>query len=272
MAAVHGSAQTGSITTTSRFDEAAAELYALPPAEFVAARARRAAAAADKDTAKAITALRRPTAAAWAVNRLVHLGSPELVEALELGERLRDAQRQLHGSELRRLDKRRRELVNELTALAAEGAGGLADQALNQVRSTLTAAMADAGMAAQVRAGRLTKALEYSGFGPMSDGAPVPDDLSARREQRRERRLAEAREAVEEAEERVDGCQAEVKTAAAEHALRVRELDDVRAELRAAERVAQQAGKALEKARGRLESAEDARRAAQGAVGELERT
>jgi len=271
MAAVVGSEQTGSITTTSRVDEAADELYALPPAEFTAARARHVAAAGDKGAAKAIGALRRPTVAAWAVNRLVRSGAPELDEALELGERLRDAQRQLHGSELRRLDGRRRELLGVLTSLAADGAGGLAGEALQQVRNTFTAAMADAELAEQVRGGRLVKALEYSGFGPLVDGVPVPDDLSARREQRRDRRLREAREAVESAEERVDESLGEVKAAKVERAQRVRELDDVRAALRAAERVAQQAGRALEKAEQRLASAEDARSAAKAAVAELER-
>ncbi|HEX6339678.1 hypothetical protein [Umezawaea sp.] len=269
MAGAVGSEQTGPITSTPRVDEAADELYALPPAEFVAARARLAAAAADKGVAKAIGALRRPTVAAWAVNRLVRSGSSVLVEAVELGERLRAAQRRLHGSELRRLDRRRRELVTELTELAADGAGGLAGEALSQVRDTFTAAMADAGMADQVRSGRLTKALEYSGFGPMTDEPPAPDDLSARREQRRERRLAEARQAVEEAEERIDGCRAEVKSAGAEHARLLRERDDLRAELRAAEKAAQQAGRALEKAEQRLGSAEDARAAAEAAVAEL---
>jgi hypothetical protein len=270
MAGAVGSEQTGSITTTSRLDQAADELYALPPSEFTAARARHVAAVEDKAVAKAIGALRRPTVAAWAVNRLVRAGAPELDEALELGERLRDAQRQLHGSELRRLDGRRRELVGVLTSLAAAGAGGLAGEALQQVRNTFVAAMADGGMAEEVRGGRLVKALEYSGFGPLVEGVPVPDDLSERRAVRRERRLREAREAVAEAEERVGGCSAEVKAAKAEQARRVRELDDVRAELRAAERAAQQAGRVLEKAEQRLASAEDARVAAEAAVGELE--
>jgi hypothetical protein len=271
MAGAVGSEQTGRITTTSRVDEAADELYALPPSEFTAARARHVAAAGDKGAAKAIAALRRPTVAAWAVNRLVRSGAPELAEALELGERLRDAQRQLHGSELRRLDGRRRELVGVLTSMAASGAGGLAGAALQQVRNTFVAAMADAGLAAEVRGGRLVKALEYSGFGPLVEGVPVPDDLSERRVARRERRLREAREAVEAAQDRVDECSGEVKAAKAERARRVRELDDVRAELRAAERVAQQAARAVEKAERRLASAEDARAAAEAAVGELER-
>jgi chromosome segregation ATPase len=266
MAEVVGSAQTGSIAGASGVDEAAEELYGLPPAEFVAARGRLVAAAPGPDVAAAIKALRRPTVAAWAVNRLVRRGAPELEEALELGSRLRDAQRQLRGGELRRLDLRRRELVNELTSLVAEGVGGLAGEALSQVRNTVVAAMADASSAAEVRGGRLVKALEYSGFGPVGGGDVVPDDLSVRREARRSRRLAEALEAVEEAEERVDSCSAAVKVAGREHASLVRELDEVRGALRAAEKAVQQAGRGVEKARQKLVAAEDARKAAVEAV------
>jgi chromosome segregation ATPase len=242
----------------------------MPPADFVAARAERAAAAKDKATAKAITALRRPTVAAWAINRLARDDSPELAEALDLGDRLREAQQQLHGSELRRLDQRRRELVNALTKRASKLAGGLANDAEIQVRNTLTAAMADPDMAAQVREGRLTKALEYSGFGPLSDAVPVHDDLADRREQRRERRLAEAREALSEAEDRVDSHEAEVKDAKKEQDARAKDVEDLKAELRQAERAAQQAAKSLDKARQRLGSAEDAVQNAKAAVAELE--
>ncbi|WNV88567.1 hypothetical protein [Umezawaea sp. Da 62-37] len=267
MAAVLGSGQTGSITDTSDVDQAADELYSLPPADFVTARTKRVTAAADKDTARAIAALRRPTVAAWAVNRLVRDGHHLLDEAFELGARLRAAQRRMHGSELRRLDVRRRELITELTDLAAERAGGLTAEAAQQVRTTFTAAMADATLADQLREARLTKALEHSGFGPLT--TPI-DDLTERRALRHERRLAEAREAVEEAEERVAGFEEEIKEATTERAHRLRALEDLRSQLRDAERSAQQATKTLDKAEQRLASAEDAREAAKAAVAELE--
>ncbi|MFD9741513.1 hypothetical protein [Umezawaea sp. NPDC059074] len=270
MAGVVGSEQTGSITSTPEVDRAADELYTLPPSEFVAARKRLVDSAGDRGVAKAIGALRRPTVAAWAVNLVVRGGGSEWEEALELGELLREAQRRLHGSELRRLDVRRREMVGVLTSLAESCVGGLPGDALEQVRNTFIAAMADEGMAAQVCSGRLVKGLEYSGFGPVGEGAPV-DDLSERREMRRERRLVAAREAAAEAAERVEGLGGEVKAAVAAHALKVREVEELKAALRDAERGAQAAGKVVEKVRGRLEAAQEARAAALGEVEELSR-
>ena len=54
-------------------DEIAEELYGVPPDEFVAARtgARDRAKAADKELAKAVAALPKPTTAAWVCNLLV---------------------------------------------------------------------------------------------------------------------------------------------------------------------------------------------------------
>ncbi|PRY38046.1 hypothetical protein [Umezawaea tangerina] len=269
MAAALGSGQTGRITDTSDVDQAADELYSLPPADFVTARTKRVTAAPDKDTARAIAALRRPTVAAWAVNRLVRDGHALVDEAFDLGSRLRSAQRRMHGSELRRLDVRRRELITELTALASTSAGGLTPEAEQQVRNTFTAAMSDATLADQLREARLTKALEYSGFGPLTDATPI-DDLSERRALRHERKLAEAREALEEAEQRVTAHEKEVKDATTEHANRLRTLEDLRSQLRDAERQAQQAKRTLDKAEQHLTSAETARTAAQTAVTELE--
>ena len=62
-------------------DEVAAELYALPPDAFTAARNARAAAAGG-EAGRRIKALRKPTVAAWAVDLLSREG--DLGEALEL--------------------------------------------------------------------------------------------------------------------------------------------------------------------------------------------
>lgn len=77
-------------------DAVVEELYLLPPAEFIKARDALVAEArkeGEKDTAKTIAALRRPTAAAFASNLLVRR-RPEGVRALlDLGEALRGALR-----------------------------------------------------------------------------------------------------------------------------------------------------------------------------------
>lgn len=263
--------QTGGIAETPEIDDIADELYALPPAEFVTARAEHASRSGDKALAKAIGALRKPTVAAWAVNRLAREASAELAEALALGDRLREAQRRLRGTELRNLGERRRELVNKLTRRAAELAGGkLGGDAEVQVRNTLGAALADQGLAEQVRVGRLTKALEHTGFGPLSSDAPVVvDDLADRREKRHERALADARRDLAEADEEVKAAHDRVRAATAEHAERVREVDDLRAELRQAERTEQQAAQRLRKAGQQLETTQDMRSAAEQRLADL---
>ena len=77
------------------------ELYALPPDDFTSARNARAA-AADRSLAARVKTLRKPTAAAWAVDLLARDG--QLAEALELADALREAQDDLDGAELARLN------------------------------------------------------------------------------------------------------------------------------------------------------------------------
>ena len=77
-------------------DEVVAQLYALPPEEFTAARGEAVAAArtaGDRDLAKQIGALRRPTVAAWLVNLLAHQRPDLIGDLLALGDAMRTAQR-----------------------------------------------------------------------------------------------------------------------------------------------------------------------------------
>jgi hypothetical protein len=282
VAATTGHGHTGLIAEQSKIDAVADELYSLPPAEFVAARDARAAEVGDKALAKQIKALRRPTTAAWAVNQLTRKAGPELTEALKLGEQLREAQQRLRGNQLRQLGQRRRDLVEALTKRASELSGHLGDEAEQQVRNTLTAALADPALSEQVRAGRLTKPLEHSGFGPMSAFTPEPDeeseqesgaedaeddlagdDLAERRRRRRERQLAEAKHALSEAGAAVREAREDARTAAAVQRERERQVDELREQLRRAEREEQQAAHELDKSEESLKVAERAREAAQ---------
>jgi len=75
-------------------DSAVGELYGLHPDEFLGARRTLAAQAkADKETglAKAIDSIRKPTAAAWAINQLVRARPADV-------ERLVDLAAGLHGA------------------------------------------------------------------------------------------------------------------------------------------------------------------------------
>jgi hypothetical protein len=153
-------------------DEGVRELYREDPSNFTAARDRLVAAArerGDEELAQEVRKLRRPTAAAWAVN-ILSVRETERIDALiALGQRLRSAHRDMRRDELRRLDRERSEVLRDLTAEAARLAGEsgrpLGDQARQQVERTLHAALSDTGCAQEVRAATLAKPLEYSGFG-----------------------------------------------------------------------------------------------------------
>ena len=166
----------------STVDSAAAELYAALPEEFTDRRkalAEQARAAGDREAARQITALRKPTRAAWVANQLVR-AAPEAPTLLaDLASRLRDAEQARDGRLLRELSGRRRTLIDDLTRQAFTAAG-LPDPppALrDEVTGTLAAALADPDVAAGLAAGTVTRAATWSGFGLASQlPAGSPDD------------------------------------------------------------------------------------------------
>lgn len=148
------------------------ELYQGDPAEFVACRDRwlkQARDAGDDRLAAEIKALRKPTTAAWLVNRVSAEQRDRVDELVEVGDGLRAAQRDLRGDEIRRLDRRRSDLIRDLTERAEDVASRagkrLGEQARRQVESTFAAAVAEPESGRRVRSGVLSGALTYSGFG-----------------------------------------------------------------------------------------------------------
>ena len=152
-------------------DQLIQRLYEAPPDGFVAARtaavneARR---SGDQQGAKRLAALKKPTVAAWVVN-LLALRRPDLIDELvDLAAALREAQRGLHGDALRELTAQRRQVVSALVGAArglAQAEQPSVKLPLAEVEATLTAAMAEPEIAAQVRTGRLIRAASYAGFG-----------------------------------------------------------------------------------------------------------
>jgi DNA repair exonuclease SbcCD ATPase subunit len=155
----------------SATDEVIQRLYEAPPDGFVAARtaaiedARK---AGDRTTAKRLAALKKPTVAAWVVN-LLALRRPDLIDELvDLSAALREAQRGLQGDALRELTAQRRQVVSALVGAArglAQAEVPSVKLPLGEVEATLTAALAEPEIAAQVRTGRLIRAATYAGFG-----------------------------------------------------------------------------------------------------------
>lgn len=179
--------------------EVARELSTGDPVEFVTARdsaAARAREAGDTELSERIKKLRKPTTAAWAVNLLADREPGELRALLDLGERLRGAQRELRGEEMRELAAERTRLLNRLTgravALAAERGHRIADAGREQISQTFTAALSDPEAAAEVQQAALTKPLEYSGFGLDDLAAAAIRRQTAGREPRQKKRSKNA--------------------------------------------------------------------------------
>lgn len=156
--------------------EVAAGLYGVPPAEFTAARTAAARAArqdGDRDLARAVGALRKPSSAAAAVNLLVRERADDLAGLLDLGVRLREAQAALAGADLRALHAEQQRAVGAAADAALDLLGGAAGAAVRgQVETTLRAAMGDPDAAVAVATGLLVRDLFSSGFEPVDvDGA-----------------------------------------------------------------------------------------------------
>lgn len=267
-------------------DDAADELYALPPEEFTAARKVKVAEArkaGDRQLAKEIGELRRPTVSAATVNQLTRR-RPELIDdLLALGDEMRQAQAALAAGDLRKLSARRHEVVSSLVdegrRLAAEQQHPLTAAGESELTATLQAALADPDAAGAVRSGRLTSALQYSGFGTVTGDLvarpakrptekPAPPKKAALRlvpepppeEPRREEATA-AKEAmtaargrldeVEQAASRADEAVAEVQRRRQEATERISELERQMTQARDDERQAVRVLRTQEKARDR---------------------
>ena len=167
--------------------QAVAELYALMPDAFTAARnilAAEAAKAGDKELGKALRALPKPSAGAWLVNMLAQ-HRPELIsEVLELGAVLREAQDDMDQQQLRRLSAERQRLLRSAARDArslAEELGRPVSAAVGaEVEQTLWAAMTDADAAAAAASGQLVRTLEANGWDPVSVDGSVADPSSIR--------------------------------------------------------------------------------------------
>ena len=152
------------------------QLYEVKPEEFTALRTELAAAAkkrGDVDAAKAISGARKPTTAAWVVNRIAIRDPDTRTRLAGLGERLKDAHSAMAGDRIRELTREQRRLVEDVARAAFEEAELAQPSAAlrDDVTGTLQAAIADPDVAA--RLGRLTKAEQWSGFGEFGDTAIV---------------------------------------------------------------------------------------------------
>jgi hypothetical protein len=268
------------------------ELYGVLPDDFVPRRDAAAAEArerGDRELAKAIGRLRRPTKAAWLANLLVRHRGAQLEGLLGLAEGLADAQRTLDGAALRQLSGRRHQLVaamaREAGRLAQEAGDPAAEGVLRELQGILDAALARPELAEQVRSGRLTRTLSYTGFGPEADPdavpRPAPREDGQREQARREpvAGIAEAAPPDAEQAERVrrERLRAERERRAEALAAAEDEEAGTRERQEADEATREDAAEAREEARRRvadlaaeLDAARDRERAATTAAREAE--
>ena len=282
---------------------AADELYALSPDDFIGRRKQlvaEARQARDRELATQINQLRRPTRSAWLINLLAR-HEPEAVTALlELGAALQDAQQRMAGDELRQLSAERRKTVDTLARRAIELGGdqgySAPEGAVQEVGQTLQSALGDPEIADLIRAGHLTQAVTYGGFGPTdlasALGASLPTKAPSQPKEKavstepapasdpKQRRQAEksakeARERATATRKAAESAEAEAEAATQRSDELADQVESLRSQLRqaeAAEREAREAARAARKHYQELRqtalSAEQASIAAEQAVAE----
>ena len=193
------------------------ELYRGAPEGFIAARdslAKRLRDDGRDADAAEVKKLRRPTVAAWSLDRLADL-APDGIEALlDAGAELARAQRAtLSGRDpksLREATARRRDLVAELTQTAADvlrDAGRSPDPHLEDIRGTLEAASVDEEIGERLRTGTIERTSRPSaGFGDIAGLQLVSrrDDAPAATAPSEARRGAKSGAVTEDAERAIE--------------------------------------------------------------------
>jgi hypothetical protein len=242
-------------------DEVADELYGAEPEQFIELRKARAAearAAGDRDLAKQITQLRRPTRSAWVVNLLSGQAAQELTDLLDLGAALAEAQQRLSVAELRKLSSQRHAaiaaLVRRGSQLAEVHGHTATESTLREVSDTLQAALSDPSVAEVVRAGHLSQAQEYGGFGPQFgfgtpsvDGAAGVAPRAPAGERRADRRPdQEADQAADQAADQDVAQEADQGTDQVDQAERDRMIDRLNTAQQALDRIRDQSRRTAE--------------------------
>jgi hypothetical protein len=241
------------------------ELYEVKAEEFTALRTKLAAAAkkrGDVDTARQISGARKPTMAAWVVNRVALRDQDVRTRLAGLGERLKDAHAAMDGDRIRALSAEQRRLVDDVARAAFEEAE-LADPSAalrDDVTGTLQAAIADPDVAS--RLGRLTKAERWSGFGEFGDTAMV---FTQTRRTTSRKEPAEEPQRDDKRDEKRDAARRDRETARAALAAAERTKADADAALTELQSDLATARLRRDDARRRLKDAESALTAAQDA-------
>jgi hypothetical protein len=194
-------------------DESLDELYREHPEGFVAARnelAKEVRASGDREEADRIKKLRRPSVAAWLINRIALSSPRSLEEFADVGRRLEEAQvRALEGDDdavevwraaAAEERKANAAVVEKAASLARDSGHSINQRALELVAETLQAAASDADLRERVMRGRLEREQSAPTLG-------MPAVAPARRRESRgakRRGVAQAQRELERLHEELD--------------------------------------------------------------------
>lgn len=183
------------------------ELYAAPPGEFTRRRDRLVKdvrGRGDREAAKQVAALKRPSLPAWAINQLARREPSAIAELVETQHSLAHV---TQASELQELSRRRRRTIARLAerarSLLTEAGHPASSGTVDRITSTLLAVNGKDDEK-RLLAGRLERDLTGGGFHevfgemPQLEEEPQPP-VRKRDEERVEALEAEARAALQEA-------------------------------------------------------------------------
>jgi hypothetical protein len=241
-------------------------LYAAPFDEFVAERdalAKRLRSDGDREAADRVKALRKPSAAVWAVNQLARQEGKDYRALLKAGDSLRKTQEKVLGGEspekLQEAAAAERELVDRLTekgrALLDDGGHKPTEAMLRRVSGTLHAAATRPDLREAAESGRLEHEEETAGFGfdLLSGDVPKAPQPKQGDDKRARERWEAAEQRLEEAREELAAAKQEAKDAAAEVKRLTRELAGASTEEDRRAREVERREQAVEKAQAKLD-------------------
>lgn len=204
-------------------------LYGLPLDQFTAARdeaAKQLRADGDRDAAAAVKKLRKPSAAAWAVNATVRAAPTAAKRVVQTGKKLEAAQAKAisgAGGSLRDAAAAHAQAIDEMVAaLEAELGDDAKPAVIDRARETMRAVAADGEVRDRFERGTLLREAEAVGFGaagatpappPERDRNAKPKSGSAAERKRAAQAVKRADRALQAATGHVDDMEARVERA-----------------------------------------------------------
>ena len=195
-------------------EHALAELYDAAPDDFVAERKRLAKelkVEGRADDAAHLTKVRKPTIAAWALNRLARDQRRDVDLLLDSGHRLRQAQAGVLRGDAREAFEQAQRTERETIARLVGGAeqllaerGGASAAILEQIAASLHAAAVSERGRELLAAGQFTEPITLEGFDAVAGLAPPPSKRPAKQKPSRDaEELKQARAELTEAKKRL---------------------------------------------------------------------